>query len=69
MALPGFTAEASLGPTVQTYRVHGPRTGLGWPDVSPQQHMDGAEDALDESGEMDAGAEDLEEDMADEVEM
>jgi hypothetical protein len=60
MALPGFTAEASLGPTVQTYRFQGLRTGFGLSEVVPQQYLDGTEDEGDESGEMVADAEDLE---------
>ena len=66
MALPGFTAEASLGPTVQTYRVHGPRIVFGWPEVSQQQYMDGAEEELDDVGDVDSDAEDVEEDAAEE---
>jgi hypothetical protein len=40
MALPGFTAEASVGPTTQVYRMqHG--YGIGAADVSPQSNGEG----------------------------
>jgi hypothetical protein len=40
MALPGFTAEASVGPTTQVYRMqHGYGTGAA--DVSPQSNGEG----------------------------
>jgi hypothetical protein len=36
MSLPGFTAEASLGPTVQVYRVRDDNGGAGAASLSPQ---------------------------------
>jgi len=67
MALPGFTAEASVGPTTQTYRMRD-GYGIGAADVYPQSSdadWDGglAEDALEEGGLDDDG---LEEDAAEE---
>jgi hypothetical protein len=55
MVLPGFTAEASVGPTKQVYRVQNRYGTAGSADVYPQQ-LD------DENGEEDFEAEGLEDD-------
>ncbi len=56
MALPGFTAEASVGPATQVYRTtYG--YGIEAADVHPQQSSDGeSSDGLDDE----AGSEDAE---------
>ena len=59
MVLPGFTAEASVGPTTQVYRVQNRYGTAGAGDVYPQQFDDG-------NGEEDFEDDGLEDDDLDE---
>ena len=64
MALPGFSAESSLGPTAQTYRVVSSYGVAHSQHLVPQQDMaDGADDALVD--EHDGGDEVLDDDTGD----
>jgi hypothetical protein len=78
MALPGFTAEHSLGPTVQTYRMADYYGIAGADYLSPQQYvedvdvedMEGVADETDMEAvadEMDVGAQDIEEETLEEA--
>jgi hypothetical protein len=49
MALPGFTAEASVGPTTQIYRMRD-GYGIGAADVYPQSSDGDLDGGLDEGG-------------------
>jgi hypothetical protein len=62
MELPGFTAESSLGPTVQTYRVTNHYGVLAMDHVAPEQEMiDETEDAMLEGDDIGAGEEEMDE--------
>jgi hypothetical protein len=55
MALPGFTAEASVGPATQVYRTtYG--YGIEAADVHPQSSDGESSDGFDEAGPEDAEA-------------
>lgn len=55
MALPGFTADASVGPTVEVYRVQHQFGTPGMNSLGPQQ-FDVGEDAADAGVEDDNGS-------------
>ena len=59
MALPGFTAEDSVGPTVQSYRIIAPHNQVGAQHLSPQ--FLGLDDGMDEGdmGENNSGDDEL----------
>jgi hypothetical protein len=62
MVLPGFTAESSLGPTVQTYRVTNHYGVLGMDQVAPEQELlDETEDAMHEGDDIGADEEEMDE--------
>jgi len=46
MKLPGFTAGASVGPTVQVYRARDPHGSPGAADVYPQLDGEDSEEGL-----------------------
>ena len=70
MALPGFTAEVSIGPTVQVYRMQDRYCAAGSADVSPQLDIEELDESLLEEGieEQDMDEEEGAMEMADEEE-
>ncbi len=66
MALPGFTAESSVGPMTQTYRVVSAYGGPGLDHVGPAQDVgdDMETDMLEGNEEMDMETEEMDETSA-----
>jgi hypothetical protein len=60
MALPGFSAEASVGPTTQVYRVQDRYGTAGVSDVYPQLNGGEWDEGLEEEGLEEEGLEEAE---------